>query len=439
MTFAVTAERGNDGVLALRDKRWNFAACLTDAVGWPLGAALISLQTIFPVFLGHLGAGNVAVGALTAMYNLLLFLPGLGVAGYISRLRRARGYLFWVALAERLALVPLALLTLLWGPTHPHWLLAAVFVCIGFHAAMMGLNQPAYWVVVGKCVPAHWRGRLFGYAGGVAGLLGLGVAGLLHRSLSGPAGGFPNGYGHLFFLAFAVLTVSVLPLGVVREPDRPPAPNSGGDRGATWAIWRTDTSFRRFLYAQIAGALAALATPFFVLDAVGRLHGGSSVPGDTATLVLAAAFGGLAWGAWGDHGGNRRVLLAASACLACAPVLALYAPSALGVLRRLCPVGAGGGGHRPGGQQHRDGVRGNSTKYPTLHGALQRRHGPAPRRRAPAGRPAGRPPRLRAGVLAGRTSGPGEHAADPAGARAAPPNDPLAPHYGGGGPGLCVS
>ena len=188
--------------LSRSDKRWNFVACLIDAVGWPLGAALFSLQTIFPVFLEHLGAGNLAIGALPALYNLLLFLPGLGVAGYISRLRRARGYLFWVAIAERLALLPLALLTLLWGRTHPHWLLAAVFVCIGFHAAMMGLNQPAYWVVVGKCVPQHWRGRLFGYAGGVAGLLGLGVERLLRHFLSGPSAASRTATGICFSWPF---------------------------------------------------------------------------------------------------------------------------------------------------------------------------------------------------------------------------------------------
>ena len=325
-------------MLSRRDRRWNFAACLIDAVGWPLGAALISLQTIFPVFLGRLGAGNLAVGALTALYNLLLFLPGLGVAGYISRLRQARGYLFWVALAERLALVPLAALTLLWGRMHPHWLLATVFVCIGFHATMMGLNQPAYWVVVGKCVPARWRGRLFGYAGGVAGLLGLGVERLLHHSLSGPAGGFPDGYGHLFFLAFAVMTVSVLPLGSVRgatgpAPRRgtgepltgspmgggateprplagghrlspvPPSPDFGDAGGAGNAVFR-------------AGRDAAAAR--------GRLRARLYRDAGAGGCLRRPGLGGLE-----RPGGNRRVLLAASACLALARLFALYAHSDL--------------------------------------------------------------------------------------------------------------
>ena len=139
-----------------------------------------------------------------------------------------------------------------------------------------------------------------------------------------------------------MLTVSVLPLGVVRATPigAPPAPIMGEQSihvwlpiiragiGASETIWRANPGFRRFLYAQIAGTLAAMATPFFVLDAMRRLHGGGSVPGYTATLVLAAAFGGLAWGAWGDHGGNRRVLLMASACLACAPAFAALASSA---------------------------------------------------------------------------------------------------------------
>lgn len=311
--------------------RWNFFACLVDAVGWPLGAAMVSTTTILPLFLRHLGAGNIEVGALPALYNLLVFVPGLWVAGYISRLRQARGYLFGVALLERFALIPLAVLTVLWGQTHPQWLLRAAFVCIGAHASMMGLNQPAYWVVVGKCIPPRLRGRLFGYAGGIGGLLGLGVERLLRQFLSGPHGGFPLGYSDLFFGAFVIMTISVLPLGMVREP-----PGSGQDDphiGHYWhdsvRVWRGHAGFRRFLRAQIAGTAASLATPFFVLDAAHRLHAGGAAAGYTATLILAGAFGGLGWGAWSDRAGNKRVLIGASVCLALAPALAAVAPSPL--------------------------------------------------------------------------------------------------------------
>ncbi len=128
------------------DKKFNFAACLTDAVGWPLGGALFSNTTILPLFLKHLGASNTAIGCLPALYNLLMFLPGFLVVGYLNRLPRARGYLFTVALIERFALLGLVPLTLLWGRTHPGWLIAALFGAITVHAGAMGsISRPTGW------------------------------------------------------------------------------------------------------------------------------------------------------------------------------------------------------------------------------------------------------------------------------------------------------
>ena len=333
--------------LSRSDKKFNFGVALLDAVGWPLGAAFLSQTTLLPVFLRHLGATNTQVGALPALYNLLVFLPGLLVAG-IGRRRRARGYLWWVALSERLALVPLAALTPS-GPEPPGWLLTTAFLCIGTHAGMMGLNQPAYWVVIGKTIPPHWRGRLFGYAGGIAGVLGIGLDRVLNRLLSGPDGGFPDGYGQCFWIGFGLMMVSFLPLGIVREPSSPPAavddPHTGHYGRDSRRVWRTQRGFRRFLYGQILFYLAALATPFFILEAGRRLHvGAGAVAGYTATLILVSSFGSLGWGAWSDRAGNKAVLLAAAACAALAAVLAPLAPSPVvfyGVFAALAVAGVG--------------------------------------------------------------------------------------------------
>jgi len=337
--------------LSSADKRFNFGACLSDAVGWPLGAALFSQTTILPVFLRHLGAGNTLIGCLPAMYNLLVFLPGLLLVGFISRLPRVRGFLLAVALVERLALLSLVPLTLLWGRTHPGWLLAATFGAIAVHAGAMGVNQPAYWAVIGKCVPPAWRGRLFGYAGGIAGVLGFGMDGLLRHLLSGPNGGFPHGYALGFLIGFVILTVSCLPLGIVREPVSPPRteddPHTGHYRRDSVYVWRTNTGFRRFLYGQIALTLASLAVPFYVIYAQHHLHAGTgSVAGYTASLVLVTAFGGLALGAWSDHGGNKNVLLLSCGFAGAASFFALTAATPLlfyGVFAALALALAGAG------------------------------------------------------------------------------------------------
>jgi len=336
--------------LSRADRRFNFIACLTDAVGWPLGAALISQTTILPLFLRHLGAGNLTIGALPALYNLLVFLPGLLVVGYIGRLRRAKWYLFVVALIERFALLGLVPLTLLWGRNHPGWLLMALFGTIALHAGAMGLNQPAYWVVIGKCVPPAWRGRLFGYAGGIAGVLGIGMDRLLRHLLSGSNGGFPDGYSACFLVGFLIMTFSCLPLGLLREPaGLPPKDTSpiGHFVPESLQVWRTDSPFRRFLYGQIALTLAGLAVPFYVLYAGRHLQAGAnSVAGYTATLVLVGSFGGLAWGAWSDRVGNKMVLLAAAFCALLASALALTASTAqtfYGVFALLALSTAGSG------------------------------------------------------------------------------------------------
>lgn len=319
--------------LSRADKKFNFGVALLDAVGWPLGMAFLSQTTLLPIFLRHLGASNTQVGALPALYNLLVFLPGLLVVGHLGRRRRARGFLWWVALLERLAIAPLAALTPLWAWTHPGWLIATLFLCISVHAGMMGINQPAYWVVIGKTIPPHWRGRLFGYAGGIAGVLGIGLDRVLNHLLAGPHGGFPNGYSLCFWIGFALMMVSFLPLGIIREPATAPAaqddPHTGHYGRDSRYVWRTNHEFRRFLYGQVLFYLATLATPFFVLEAGRRLHAGAgAVAGYTATLILVSSFGSLGWGAWSDRAGNKVVLLASAVCAILAAVLAPLAPTA---------------------------------------------------------------------------------------------------------------
>ncbi len=320
-------------VLTRSDKTFNFAACLIDSIGWPLGIAFFSQTTILPLLLQHLGASNTEIGALPAIYNLLVFLPGFLVIRTLSRRPRIRSFLFGVALIERFPLLPLAWLTPLWGVSHPSWLIDALFALIIVHALAMGFNQPAYWAIIGKIIPAHWRGRLFGYAGGLGGLLSIGMERVLRHLLSGPNGGFPAGYGQGFLIGFLLLTISVLPLGMVREPISEPAdddPHSGHYGRDCLRVWREHHDFRRFLYGQAAMTMASIATPFYVLYAERHLHATiGTVAGYTGVLVLTTAFGGLLWGAWADRVGNKYVLLGAGASLAFAAVWALVSPSAL--------------------------------------------------------------------------------------------------------------
>ncbi len=135
-------------------------------------------------------------------------------------------------------------------------------------------------------------------------------------------------------IGFLLMTVSVLPFAVIREPVGQPRseddPHTGHYGRDSRRVWRTNDGFRRFLYGQVVLTLSMLAVPFYVLYAQRHLRAGTdAVAGYTATLVLVASFGGLGWGYGSDHFGNRSILLASCACAALASVFALFAPTPL--------------------------------------------------------------------------------------------------------------
>jgi MFS family permease len=333
------------------DRLVNFAACLLDAVGFPIGILFFSPNTILPVLMRRLGASAVTIGAIPALINALWFLLGLLVVRRVNRLRQAHGFLFWIAVLERVALLPLVPLTIAWGPTHPHRLVAALFVCVTIHATMLGVNQPAYWAVISRTIPVQWRGRLFGFAGAVAGVLCLWVGPVVNRLFSGASGGFPRGYSHGFLIGFVVLTVSILGFTVIREPPREPVdePDHHVLREAV-GVFRSNRDFRRFLYGQIALQLANLAAPFYILAATTPAAPGAQamagVAGYAVILPFAGAFGSLPCGLLGDRFGNKPVLIG-SACLgiaAAAAALAARTPLQFdGIFLALGLFGAGQG------------------------------------------------------------------------------------------------
>ena len=313
-----------------RDKQINFLICLADAVGFPLGIAFFSTQTILPVFLSRCGASPAVLGALTGLSSLLILGPGFLTVGVLQRLKHVRYWLFWVALIERLFLLPLAFLTPLWGRSHPDWLVAATFIGFCGHSLAMGFNIPAYWTAIGKTVPTHWRGRLFGIAGGIAGVCTLGTEWVLRHLVLGS--GFPGGFGLGFGIGFAILTVTIFPFLLLREPDGRPGegaePPAALSVAVLLATWRADSRFRRLSYSQILFALTQVAAPFLALFAVRRFgdeHADLALY--TAVSIFAGSVAALLIGWLADRWGNLPMVVVACVAAMASFIFALVAPS----------------------------------------------------------------------------------------------------------------
>ena len=108
------------------------------------------------------------------------------------------------------------------------------------------------------------------------------------------------------------------------EPDAAPDHRPQGGflnfvRGG-FDVYAADRRFRHFVVAQWLGGAAALALPFYVLQA-------QASPAQVALLLGAQTAGALLsnplWGWYGDRGGKRELLEVVAALNAAAPIFTL--------------------------------------------------------------------------------------------------------------------
>jgi len=313
-----------------RDDRFNFWACFIDAVGWSLGFSFFSPDTILPAFVRHLTPSRQAVAFIQVALNAGLYLPPLLVSHLIERFRFVRSYVLGVALLERLPLLLMGPLAVwLWRAGRPGLLVTVTLICIACHGFFMGLNFPAYTALVEKSVPTRQRGRMYGWGNGIGGLLGIGGAWLAGQWLAHLP--FPGGYARCFGVGFWILTLSILPLGLVREP-----PNEQTARPHRWfaylgqlpQVLRSDRHFAQYLGAMALQALGLMGVAFYTVYALDTFQAPEKVAAQFTLMAMATRIvANPLWGHAIDHWGNRWVLVGGTLCLVLTPAAALAAPS----------------------------------------------------------------------------------------------------------------
>ncbi|HIE26919.1 TPA: MFS transporter [Candidatus Poribacteria bacterium] len=310
-----------------RHARINFLLCFIDAVGFPAGLSFISTLTILPLFVRQLTDSNMLVGLIPSIGSMGFFLPQIFVANYVERLPKKRNYVMVLASIERVAILLLAILTV-WLSSYQSWLLGGFFFCwIVFNFAM-GFNSPAYSAMISKVIPPSRRGRLYGIAGAIGGGFGILSAELSRRLLTGY--GFPIGYTYCFLLGFLVLTVSLLPLAIVREPIEPfmARLDRRSQLRSAVSVLRKDKDYRWYVCSQILYAFNEMGAAFYTVYAINRLGASEAdVAVFTAILMGTGIVTNPFWGYMADIFGNRKVLIFGTACALAAPVMAIALPA----------------------------------------------------------------------------------------------------------------
>jgi MFS family permease len=309
--------------------RHNFVALGLDYSCFFIAMSFASPTTLLPAFALHLGASNLAIGAIPAVLTLGWFAPSLFVAHHVERLARKLPFVLRYTMWERLPVLVLAAVAFFVAVPAPRLALGVFFFLILMMSGTGGALMPAWMDILGRTIPTTLRGRFFGTANVAAsagGLLGSALTAWLLASFAPP-----ESYGFCFLTACVFMAISWVALATVREPagaTPPPPVRLGAYLRRMPALLRRDRNLFWFLVARGVGMLGTMATGFYTVHALRTWQAPEWQVGVFTTLLQAGQLVGNAGLGWlADRAGHRLVLLLGLAAMAAANFLACAATS----------------------------------------------------------------------------------------------------------------
>lgn len=307
--------------------RRNFTLIVTDYVLFGVGMNLLGVSTVLPAFMRHFTESAPIVGLIVAVWNGAWLVPQLIAAQALSHRAYKKPALIAGGLAGRPAFLIVTLALLSGAANHPTLIISLLLASIMFFWFADALCSIAWFDIVAKVIPAERRGRVFGLAQILSGVLALGVAAFVSLML-GPSGPpFPFNYAWLFGLSSLVTLTGLGALALVHEP-----PENTPPEHTSWQIYfsqlgrllRSGSTFRQVIAARLLDGFAALATPFFIVYAGDVLgYGPETVGLFIAAQTIGAMIASFGMGALSERVGTGVVIRVAVVANLTGPIVAL--------------------------------------------------------------------------------------------------------------------
>lgn len=310
--------------------RRNFVANFADVAFFSLGLAFSSLTTIVPLFIRQLGGSTLLVGLIPALVQVGTLLPPLLVAAHVARLGPKLPFILRMTLAERLPWPLLAIASFFLARSQPTALVALTVILLAIFGIGGGVTLPAWMDMIASVTPLRMRGRLFGWSGALAGLLGVGGGLLAEWALATYP--FPLNFALCFTATAICMLLSYAALAAIREPARQPAPEQ--PRGREYlrtlpSLLRRDRHFAAFIAARMLMALGGMAVALVAVYATEQRGLPESLAGRFTSWMLGTqVIVTPVWGILSDRNGYKGSLQFAVGCLALAMALTVVATTA---------------------------------------------------------------------------------------------------------------
>jgi MFS family permease len=320
--------------------RWNFLMGMTYGAFFNGGLAFSDPSTVLPVFLGSFTDSKTLIGLSAAVMSTFggigSLLPQLFVASKLESKVSKRPLLRAAISVRAICWGLLALITYWFGLSHPVGIIVALLFLLTLFTFMGGIAVVPFYDIWAKAIPAHVRGRFFGYLQLLGGILAVGSGFVVKYILSHREIAFPTNYAVLFLFSFIFIGISYLALGSVKEPTGEVYTEKLPFREfltKAFHILRYDDNYKLFVLVQIFGGALTLALPFYVVyakDVLGITLGMVGI--FLSAQMLGSVISNLLWGYLSDFVGNKKVIQT-SICLGLmAPLIALVTPPHLTAL-----------------------------------------------------------------------------------------------------------
>lgn len=312
--------------------RRNYRLWMVETSAWVCATTFIDGTTVLPVLVFALSKSPVLVGLVMSIRYLGQGWPQLIATRLVSGKPR-KPFFVRTVMIGRLALLWPGIMLLV-GITAPVLTLPAILLAYLAFWISEGFSIVPWVDLLGQTTPPARRGRVFADMHWAGGALGLGGSLCIRNVLHARALHFPVNYGLLFLIAFAIISMSTLAIGFLREP---PALSEEEVHPvhrvhtAILALLRANAQFRLLILLQALLGFALLPAPFYILFALQRvLPSTPSQPAMAIGLFLAVQTVGMVCGNAlfshiGDSHGNRQLLRLLACLHTLVPLWALLA------------------------------------------------------------------------------------------------------------------
>jgi MFS family permease len=295
--------------------------------------SFISVSTVLPVFIQRIGGNAIAVGSVSVLWYLGLYMPQLIFIKFFHNKKKIKPAVLGTGLIYRFQFLVLSAVCFLFLGDMDAKISVPLMLFLIFISTIAGSTTgPTWFHFFSKTTPVKLRGRLLALRWMLGSALGL-IAGYLVSVILSSVS-YPDNFALLFLLCFIFTMVSFYFLNSVEESSETPADSKQvlfkEILSRSKEILSKNKDFKNYLLADALILMSLTASSFFAVYAVIKFNLPTSYAG-TFTMILMAGqlLGNFIFGYLGDYFGHKINILILASTSAAASLSAVLANNVL--------------------------------------------------------------------------------------------------------------